>query len=134
MRRTCSCLFPAALGLEAVGADVTYIDAVEGAGGNTLATGVSLADPSWVGPDAASASATQWKKRTSAKTAGKGTTVFQAATITNLPEPATRITGRANGMPGRASLRSNCFFKSQAIPQQADSSAPAPLATSEARK
>jgi acetyl esterase/lipase len=76
---------------------ITYVDAVEGSSGNTCKTGSTLADTSWVGPDAASVNNTQWNKR-GATSEGNGNTIFQGMLTTNtLPELTTRITGLADG-------------------------------------
>ncbi len=76
---------------------ITYLDAVEGASGNTFKTGGTPADTSWVGPDSSSANNTQWNRRV-ASVEGNGGTVFQGSITSNaLPELNTRITGLADG-------------------------------------
>ena len=75
---------------------ITYVDAVEGPAGNTLTTGSTLADTSWVGPDEASDNRNQWNKREIEVT--NGGSVFQAWTNpTPVPELTTRIEGLADG-------------------------------------
>jgi acetyl esterase/lipase len=75
---------------------ITYVDAVEGASGNTFATGGSLANTSWVGPNSFSSNSTQWNKRLGVE--GNGDTLFQGSSSTNSPpELTTRITGLADG-------------------------------------
>ncbi len=76
---------------------IVYIDAVEGSSGNTYKTGGTLADTSWVGPDAATVNNTQWNKR-GATSESNGNTVFQGILNANtLPELTTQITGLTNG-------------------------------------
>ncbi len=75
---------------------ITYIDAAEGGGGNTFATGGSLDITTWVGPDSSDTSATQWNKRGAAYEVNDDT-VFQGSTTTTLPELTTQITGLADG-------------------------------------
>jgi len=79
-------------------AAITYLDAEEGASGNTFATGGSLADTSWMeDPGTSSGNETQWGKRAFTNDA----TVFQAlhetVTSDDMPELTTRITGLADG-------------------------------------
>ncbi|MEM6505807.1 MAG: PEP-CTERM sorting domain-containing protein [Planctomycetota bacterium] len=89
------------LGVSAQGAAITYVDALEGASGNTYATGGSLADTSWVGPNGAGDNETQWNKRTAGGTNGN---VFQGrhnlddAGGDQMPELTTEITGLADGL------------------------------------
>jgi hypothetical protein len=78
-------------------ADITYVDAVPGASGNTYATGGSPADTSWVGPDSASPSPTQWNQRAGVE--ANGEFLYQGASITTTPpELTTEITGLADGV------------------------------------
>ena len=77
-------------------AQIVYVDAAEGASGNTFATGGALADAAWLNPDTGSASDDdQWKKRAFAN----GGTIFQSRTETvgNQSELTTQITGLADG-------------------------------------
>lgn len=89
------------LGISAQGAAITYVDAQEGASGNTYATGGSLADTSWVGPDSFNSNETQWNKRTAGGTNGN---IFQGRHDLDdtggdqLPELTTEITGLADGL------------------------------------
>lgn len=80
-------------------AAITYVDAVEGTGGNTFATGGSLADESWIAVDTGSADdSDQWKKRGPFANSG---TVFQArhsGTPGSIPELTTEITGLSDGI------------------------------------
>ncbi len=100
MIRTSSFLPLAALGLglAMARADITYVDAAEGAFGNTFATGGSLAATAWVNfANAATADDDQWMKRN----LGNGGTVFQAFhSSTQMPELTTRIPGLADGNYG----------------------------------
>jgi hypothetical protein len=77
---------------------ITYVDAVEGASGNTFKTGSAPSDVSWVGPDSSSTNNTQWNKR-GAASEGNGDTLFQGSVTSGntLPELTTRITGLADG-------------------------------------
>lgn len=76
---------------------ITYLDALEGASGNTFKTGSTAADTTWVGPDSSSANNTQWNKRV-ASVEGNGGNIFQGSISANtLPELTTRITGLADG-------------------------------------
>jgi hypothetical protein len=79
-----------------VASNITYVDAVDGAAGNTFATGSALSDTSWVGPDAVSANETQWNKR---EIAGSNDgSLYQGWTnSTPPPELTTRIDGLADG-------------------------------------
>ena len=79
-------------------APITYVDAVEGAAGNTYATGGSLADTSWINPDTGSSNdQDQWKKRGFANNG----TIFQARHSLNpdeMPELTTEIAGLDDGI------------------------------------
>ncbi|BCX48637.1 hypothetical protein HAHE_25450 [Haloferula helveola] len=83
------------IGFAPVRGDVTYVDAVEGAAGNTFATGGSQADTSWINPDTGSGSDDdQWKVRAF----GNNATVFQALhSSTTMPELTTRLSGLSDG-------------------------------------
>jgi acetyl esterase len=75
---------------------ITYVDAVEGPGGNTFATGLPPSDISWVGPDSSSINETRWNKRAF----GNGGTLWQAAHTLppdDMPELTTRISGLTDG-------------------------------------
>lgn len=79
---------------------ITYLDAVEGDLGNTLATAGALSDTSWEsGADSLSPNETLWTKRT--LVGGNSDTVFQAmhevVASDDIPELTTQITGLANG-------------------------------------
>lgn len=77
-------------------ANITYIDAVEGAGGNTFATGGTLEDTSWtIVSNQITANQTQWDKRLF----GNGGTIFQAwhTLPSTMPELTTKITGLNDG-------------------------------------
>lgn len=76
-------------------ADITYVDVVEGAAGNTFATGGSPGNTGWVNfANAATADDDQWMKRA----LGNGATVFQALhSGTQMPELTTEIGGLADG-------------------------------------
>ncbi|MGB6221305.1 hypothetical protein [Haloferula sp.] len=81
-------------------ADITYVDAIEGADGNTYAVGRPLADTSWEsGLDNPDPVEDQWTKRTSV--GGNSSTIFQGRYVLGngdeLPELATEITGLADG-------------------------------------
>ena len=80
--------------LRASAGEITYVDAVEGADGNTYATGRWLADTSWINPDTSSkADFNSWKKR-----AGGNSSFFQARHNRDaMPELTTEITGLADG-------------------------------------
>jgi hypothetical protein len=80
--------------------DITYIDAIEGASGNTFATGGSLADVSWIeNPGSTGTNETQWNLRTEVE--GNSSALFQAlhevAISDEMPELTTQITGLADG-------------------------------------
>lgn len=77
-------------------ADITYVDAVEGVGGNTYATGGSLADTSWINPDTGSGGDNdQWKKRAFSNNGS----VFQSRWTTDeMPELTTEISGLSDGV------------------------------------
>jgi hypothetical protein len=78
-------------------AAITYLDAEEGASGNTFATGGSLADTSWVGPNSSSVNATQWNKREGIGDSN-GPAIFQgSSTTTPPPELTTTVTGLTAG-------------------------------------
>lgn len=74
---------------------ITYVDAVEGAAGNTYATGLAPSNTSWINPASDSGSDDdQWKIRTF----GNEATVFQALhSGSSIPELTTEITGLADG-------------------------------------
>lgn len=94
-----SCTVLASLALAAIPAHgaITYIDAQEGPGGNTFATGGSPGDTSWVGPDSSSLNATQWNKREGIGDTN-GPAIFQgSSTTTPPPELTTTVTGLAAG-------------------------------------
>lgn len=79
---------------------ITYVDAVEGASGNTYATGSALADTSWEsGTNETSGKEEQWTKLTGLE--GNGDTLFQASHTTTdgdqIPELTTEIRGLADG-------------------------------------
>jgi hypothetical protein len=79
---------------------ITYVDAVEGASGNTFATGSSADDTSWEsGLDSSSLDENRWTKRTTVE--GNGNTVFQAShglgDGDDIPELTTRIPGPGGG-------------------------------------
>jgi acetyl esterase/lipase len=76
---------------------ITYVDAVEGASGNTFPTGGTLADTSWVGPDAATTNNTQWNKRGAASEGNGGSLLQGILSADTLPELTTRITGLPDG-------------------------------------
>lgn len=84
-----------ALLVNSAGAEMIYLDAVAGPGGNTFATGGSQSDTSWINPDTGStAEDTQWKVRP----LGTNGTIFQALHSGNsIPELSTEITGLADG-------------------------------------
>ena len=77
---------------------ITYVDAVQGASGNTFATGGSLADTTWSTANTSNADEDQWSRRTSV---GNGATVFQArheiVSSNTMPELTTQITGLTDG-------------------------------------
>ncbi len=76
---------------------ITYVDALEGAGGNTFATGGSQGDTSWIANTDGS-SDTGWSNRALADY--NGDTIFQAlpdGSAENIPELTTRISGLADG-------------------------------------
>lgn len=76
---------------------ITYVDAVEGAAGNTFKTGSTLGDISWIGPDAATTNNLQWNKR-GGTSEGNSAALFQGLiTADTLPELTTRITVPADG-------------------------------------
>lgn len=87
------------LGLSAQGA-ITYVDALEGASGNTFATGGSLGVTTWVDVNNTSAANdTQWTKRND-QGHPDSDTIFQAlpSSGTNtIPELTTQISGLADG-------------------------------------
>lgn len=87
-------LFAAATNLNA---QITFVDAIHGASGNTLKTGSSLSDETWVNnANNSTANNTQWVTRS---TWGNGGTVYQSI-ISNsgsFPEITTQITGLADG-------------------------------------
>ena len=74
----------AAMLVNLAAAELTYLDAQAGPGGNTFATGGSLADTSWINPDSDTGSDDdQWKIRTF----GNNADVFQALHAgTSIPE------------------------------------------------
>ena len=86
-----------AVGLNTHGA-ITYVDAVEGASGNTGVTGQPLSDTSWVGPDDSGDNNTQWNKRAFSN----GGTIFQGrysgSGTPAFPELNTQITGLSDGL------------------------------------
>lgn len=94
-----SSAFLAFLGTSAHAA-ITYVDATDGTGGNTRATGELQSNTTWVGPNAASGNETQWNKRLF----GNGVTTYQGwhavtpsdPSTDTLPELTTRITGLAS--------------------------------------
>lgn len=102
--KSLSFLIPAALLISSlsVQAAITYVDAEEGASGNTYATG-SPGDPvgsdtSWVGTTASSTNDTQWNLRTGQD--GNGDSIFQAlpdGDPSGIPELTTNISGLADG-------------------------------------
>lgn len=83
------------LNISLMGGTITYVDAVEGAAGNTFATGGSLANTTWI---ATSSKEDQWFKRTDY---GNGGDIYQAShNVDNgddMPELTTQITGLADG-------------------------------------
>ncbi|WOO40637.1 PEP-CTERM sorting domain-containing protein [Rubellicoccus peritrichatus] len=82
-------------------AQITVVDAVEGASGNTFATGGSLANTSWIEfNDSSGENNTQWRLRNSSTNNGFGSTAFQAqvGTLGSTPELTTQITGLADGV------------------------------------
>jgi len=77
-------------------AQIVYVDAAEGASGNTFATGGALADTGWLNPDrGADSDDGQWKKRAFAN----GGTIFQSRTerAGKQSELTTHISGLADG-------------------------------------
>lgn len=75
---------------------ITYVDAVEGADGNTFVTGLAPGDTSWVGPDSSATNNLQWNKRSGVE--GNGGSLFQGSISKDiLPELTTRITGLSDG-------------------------------------
>lgn len=82
-------------GVAVASAQITYLDAVEGADGNTFATGGTPGDTSWINPEASTATDNErWRIRPF----GNEATVFQALhTGTTMPELTTRITGLGDG-------------------------------------
>jgi len=76
---------------------ITYLDAVEGASGNTFKTGGASNDTSWVGPDSSSNNNTQWNQRLAVE--GNDSTLFQGAVTAGnaRPQLTTRIAGLADG-------------------------------------
>jgi len=77
---------------------ITYVDAVQGASGNTFATGGSLADTSWEnGTNGNTTSDTTWTLRSPFANGG---TVYQARAGAGnaIPELTTQITGLADGV------------------------------------
>ncbi|WP_338684956.1 Ig-like domain-containing protein [Haloferula helveola] len=78
-------------------ADITYIDAVPGAAGNTYATGSTLADTTWVGPDASGGSDTVWNERSGLES--NGDYLYQGLSDTTPPpELTTEISGLPDGI------------------------------------
>lgn len=78
------------------GRPITYLDATEGEGGNTRASGAPSDDLSWLlDPGSSASNQTQWGKRPF----GNGATLFQAAHSLpdTLPELTSRIEGLADG-------------------------------------
>ena len=77
---------------------ITYVDAVEGAAGNTFKTGGSLSDITWVGPDSSSGSQTLWNKRGVSSDVNSDT-AFQGSVSSGntLPQLTTRLSGLADG-------------------------------------
>lgn len=74
---------------------LTYLDAVEGPDGNTLATGSPASDTSWVlDPGTSAANETQWSKRAF----GNGGTIYQG--LHALPDTLPMLTTRINGLDG----------------------------------
>ncbi|MCH7229007.1 hypothetical protein [Haloferula sp. A504] len=77
---------------------ITYVDAAEGSGGNTFATGSTLEDTSWMVVDVSATDDDQWSKRTTVE--GNGDTLFQGMPNGSpdlIPELTTEITGLADG-------------------------------------
>lgn len=85
-------------GLHADAATITYVDAVEGASGNTFATASGdLTDTSWVGGNTSGILNDQWSKRPF----GNGGTIFQGRYNDDgavFPELTTQITGLSDGL------------------------------------
>jgi len=80
-----------------VGAQITYVDAVEGASGNTFATGSAPNDTQWIHPSTGfGAVENRWKKRPF----GHGGTVFTSHTVTDgrQRELTTRVTPPSEGL------------------------------------
>ena len=77
---------------------ITYTDAVQGASGNTFATGGSLSDTTWLDTTTNSSALnnTEWQLRTPF---GNDGTVFQGLIndATNFPELTTQVTGVSDG-------------------------------------
>lgn len=86
------------LSLPAHGA-ITYVDAVEGFGGNTRATNSTQSNTDWFIPETTSADNDDWVKRTTLQ-GSNGDTVFQAMPNGSpelIPELNTTLSGLANG-------------------------------------
>ena len=80
-------------------AAVTYIDAVHGTGGNTSATGGTLADTSWINfTDSSNEDQNQWRLRPGTNR-GAGDSIYQARDNggDTIPELMTQLTGLADG-------------------------------------
>jgi hypothetical protein len=82
-------------------AQITYVDAVEGAAGNTFATGGSLSDTSWLATNnGANSIEDRWDRRSPF---GNGGVVFQSSHFTTdaggdqMPELTTQVTGLSDG-------------------------------------
>ncbi|MGB6221304.1 alpha/beta hydrolase [Haloferula sp.] len=79
--------------------EITYVDAVEGSGGNTFKTGSSPSDLSWRVVDQSGTDNNRWSKRTTVE--GTNDTLFQAmpnGPATSIPELTVRMTGLADGI------------------------------------
>ena len=88
------------LTVSSANAAITYVDAAEGASGNTFATGGSLSDTSWLNTSTEGGDNDQWVKRTGV---GNNGTVFQgwwdeSGGNTGIPELTTQITGLTDGL------------------------------------
>lgn len=97
MKQTIYTLVAMTMGIVASQAAITYVDAEEGASGNTYATGGSLGDTSWVGGATSNAIEDQWSLRTGFAT---DSTIFQgrhSLSPDDMPELTTEITGLADG-------------------------------------
>jgi acetyl esterase/lipase len=78
---------------------ITYVDAVEGAAGNTFKTGAKPADISWAGPNDLKMNNTRWSKRTGFKGFNNETAFLSMSKDKDggLPQLTTRLTGLADG-------------------------------------